>query len=364
MQIAPSSTVLHLREGSSDKEYHASISQEGSGHIVTFAYGRRGSTLTYGRKTKDPVSLADANNILNKLLASKRAKGYKEGLHSAAQQPQQNPYVRAENKPLSGDSGLRCQLLNPVDESEVARLLADNNYCLQEKHDGRRLMVRKVGTEITTINRRGLFILISDTITDAVSKIPHDVLLDGEAVGETFHVFDVLEANGRDLREMPYTHRYSTLIQCLPPRNPTIPIVAIALGGASKTAAYNLLHRNNREGVVFKDLRSAFSPGRPNSGGTQLKFKFVETASFIVTDQHATKRSIQLGLNPALIFAGNCTIPPNHDIPPVGAVVEVRYLYAFRESGSIYQPIYLGERDDIPQADCTTAQLKFKPETP
>ena len=45
-------------------------------------------------------------------------------------------------------------------------------------------------------------------------------------------------------------------------------------------------------------------------------------------------------------------------------MVEVRYLYAYQQSGSIYQPIYLGERDDIPQADCTTAQLKFKPETP
>jgi hypothetical protein len=46
--------------------------------------------------------------------------------------------------------------------------------------------------------------------------------------------------------------------------------------------------------------------------------------------------------------------------PQMGTVVEVRYLYAFPESGSIYQPVYLGPRDDIPAEDCTVDQLKFK----
>ena len=31
-------------------------------------------------------------------------------------------------------------------------------------------------------------------------------------------------------------------------------------------------------------------------------------------------------------------------------MVEVRYLYAFRQSGAIYQPCYLGEREDIEPA--------------
>ncbi len=52
----------------------------------------------------------------------------------------------------------------------------------------------------------------------------------------------------------------------------------------------------------------------------------------------------------------------NPRIPAVGAVADCRYLYAFRESGSIYQPVYLGERDDIPTTDCTVVQLKYKAE--
>lgn len=60
--------------------------------------------------------------------------------------------------------------------------------------------------------------------------------------------------------------------------------------------------------------------------------------------------------------AGNVTIPPNHEIPATGQVVECCYLYAFRESGSIYQPVYLGSRDDITAEECSTAQLKYKAE--
>ena len=95
-----------------------------------------------------------------------------------------------------------------------------------------------------------------------------------------------------------------------------------------------------------------------------MKYKFVETASFIVGTVHRIKRSIGLTLiNPAgeRVTAGNVTVPPNHDVPPVGAVVEVRYLYAFPESGSVYQPIYLGRRADLEPAECVTAQLKYKP---
>jgi bifunctional non-homologous end joining protein LigD len=44
----------------------------------------------------------------------------------------------------------------------------------------------------------------------------------------------------------------------------------------------------------------------------------------------------------------------------MGTVVETRYLYAFAQSGAVYQPVYLGPRDDIPAEDCTVDQLKFK----
>jgi bifunctional non-homologous end joining protein LigD len=59
-----------------------------------------------------------------------------------------------------------------------------------------------------------------------------------------------------------------------------------------------------------------------------------------------------------MIPVGNCTIPPNKEVPAAG-VVEIRYLYAY-EGGSLYQPTYIGVRDDLIVADCLITQLKYK----
>jgi bifunctional non-homologous end joining protein LigD len=354
------SASLHFREGNSDKEYHAAIEPRGEGYLVTFAYGRRGNTLTTGTKTSYPVSLAEATKVFDKLVASKLAKGYH---YSAASAGETKPYQQSGDE--GRDSGIRCQLLNPVEPDEVNRLLTGRTHCLQEKHDGRRLMVRKQGDEITGINRRGLIVAMPDAIREAVEKIPFDVLIDGEAVGDTLHAFDLLEVKGTCMRQRRYIDRFSGLIMVIPPGFDALRWVSTSVDPNDKIEIYEELRATNREGVVFKDMDAPYSPGRPNSGGTQLKFKFVESASFVVTGINA-KRSVTLGLysgdGDKLVPAGNVTIPPNHRIPEVGEVCDVRYLHCFKESGSIYQPVYLGRRTDIPATDCTVDQLKYKNE--
>ena len=185
------SASLHFREGNSDKVYHAAIEPRGEGYIVTFAYGRRGQCLNTGTKTTHPLGLADATKVFDKLIGSKLAKGYQ---YSSASAGQEKPYQQSGNE--GTDSGIRCQLLNAIEKSELSRLLTGRAHCLQEKHDGRRLMVRKQGDTITGINRRGLVVAIPDAIREAVEHIPFDVLIDGEAVGDTLHAFDLLEVKG------------------------------------------------------------------------------------------------------------------------------------------------------------------------
>jgi bifunctional non-homologous end joining protein LigD len=58
---------------------------------------------------------------------------------------------------------------------------------------------------------------------------------------------------------------------------------------------------------------------------------------------------------------GNVTIPSKHSIPAEGVVVEIRYLYAY-SGGSLYQPVYLGMRDDVQPSPCRLNQLKIKAE--
>jgi bifunctional non-homologous end joining protein LigD len=224
-------------------------------------------------------------------------------------------------------------------------------------------MVRKQGDTITGINRRGLVVAIPDAIREAFEHIPFDVLIDGEAVGDTLHAFDLLEVKGNCFRHRRYIDRFSGLIMVIPTNIPALRWVSTSIDPNDKVEIYEELRSTNREGVVFKEVDAPYSPGRPNSGGPQLKFKFVESASFIVTGINL-KRSVTLGLydGDKLVSAGNVTIPPNHAIPQVGNVVDARYLYALKQSGSIYQPVYLGVRTDIPASECVVEQLKYKSE--
>src|SRR5690606_38853903 len=125
--------------------------------------------------------------IYQKLIREKKAKGYCEGSSGAG-----HVSVEKEGK----DSGVRCQLLNPIEETEISRLLRDDRWCAQEKFDGRRMLVRKEGTVVTGINRRRLFIAVPASIANATLELPFDFVIDGEAIGDTLFGFDLLELRG------------------------------------------------------------------------------------------------------------------------------------------------------------------------
>ena len=343
--------TLYYRQGSSDKIYQTAIEQAGGGYVVTFAYGRRGSTLNTGTKTQTPIDYATAKSIYEKLIQEKTAKGYTPGESGT-------PYQQSEKQ----TSGILPQLLNTAGEEELETLIADPSYWMQEKHDGRRLLIQKQGDQITGINKLGLTVGMPDTILTSAANCTLDFILDGEAVGDTLHVFDVLLVGDEEIGGLRYTERYLRLMNLLASfQHRHIQLVKTHFTAAQKQKAFDQLKAGNREGVVFKHTDAPYIAGRPNSGGPQRKLKFHASASFIVGKINA-KRSVTLLLDRhgMRVHTGNVTIPPNHEIPQPGSVVECRYLYAFKESGCIYQPVYLGVRDDIEPGECTTTQIKYK----
>jgi bifunctional non-homologous end joining protein LigD len=347
-------TTLYYREGSSDKIYQAAIEAAGNGFLVTFAYGRRGSTLQTGTKTAKPVEYAAAKKIYDKLVFEKTAKGYSPGEEGT-------PYQHTDKEQRA--TGVLPQLLNPIDESEVEKYLADDRWWMQEKFDGRRILIRKDGNTVTAINRTGLTVGLPQTIADTVLRVDSkSCLLDGEAVGEAYYAFDLLERNGLDLRKSPYDVRHPDLIDVLDPVESVYLRPAMtAIGENSKRSMYDRARVEKREGVVFKDRSAPYTHGRPASGGSQLKVKFYATASCIVAAVNQGKRSVKLDLvsDQARVSVGSVTVPANQKIPAAGDIVEVRYLYAY-EGGSLYQPTLLGVRDDVAAEGCVMRQLKFK----
>lgn len=347
------SVSLFYREGSSDKVYHASIESKGSGFVVNFAYGRRGNALTTGTKTSSPVDLPSAQKIFDKLVKEKTAKGYTE---DSAGKPAIGSVV------IPNDSGIRCQLLSPIEEDQALKLITDDDYIAQEKHDGRRLLIQKKAGSLTGINKKGLSVSLHPDLQSLIDASV-DFVVDGEDMGDgVVFVFDILEMDGSNLRGLPFRERVEVLSKLINDHGVGL-IQSIHAGNSiEKRKLYDRLIAEGKEGIVFKFKDAPYTPGRPASGGSQLKYKFYETASFIVHSING-KRSVAIGLygeNGEFVEAGNVTIPPNHEVPNTGDVVEVRYLYAYKESGSVYQPVYLGKREDVDKEECVVAQLKYK----
>ena len=354
---------LYYRDGGSDKVYHAQLEPKDDGWVVNFQYGRRGAALQSGSKTAKPLAFAKAKAAYDKIVAEKVGKGYSTGKDGAVFQ----------GNSLEGRfTSIVPQLLNAIEESEVAQYIADESWIAQEKFDGHRRLLRATSEEAIGINRRGLAVpLIGEIIDD----LPHTGLalpltLDGEQIGGAFALFDILEIGGEDMRGKPLEERLALLEavrERLVAARPAggIQVARSAQTREEKQALLDGLRERNCEGIVFKQRGSRYVPGRPASSGNQLKFKFLADGTFKVAALHPTKRSVGLAVLDAAgnwQAIGNVTIPSNQEIPAEGDLVDVTYLYAF-PGGSLFQPRYKGRRDDLEPSAASMAQLKFKAST-
>lgn len=346
------SVDLRYVDSRSDKTYQARIVESGDGYDVEFAYGKTGSSLRTGVKNPKTVSLDKALGIYQKLVDSKLNKGYE-----SSELGEQPSHREREN------TGYLPQLLNAIDEKECVRLIDDDSYVLQEKHDGERTLLIKEAGQVIFANRQGMTKAATPSILAEAAVIPDGTVLDGESIGETFHVFDIIKLEGANLGAWSYGIRLDKLeylFEYVFGDLNRISLVDSFRIHTKKVEAFNLFRSQEREGVVLKSLLAPYEPGRPSSGGSQLKFKFVESATCRVQSIN-DKRSVAIEMlkEDSWVGVGNVSIPANKEIPNPGVLVEVRYLYAY-EGGSLYQPFYLGRRSDLLETDCAIEQLKFK----
>ena len=403
------SVTLHCQQGSSDKVYILGIMRlepltsttwsPSQNFAVVAHYGRRYGPLTVTHKGHFST-LVEATKKFNSLVREKSAKGYEliesvttpeEGAQASAPTPA--PYVPAPFVP-SAPPRPRCVLLNAVSPDSVDSLLDAPEWALQPKIDGQRLLVEiaEDGT-IRGFNRRGVEVTVPANIVEGLDGFPTGVTYDGEitggADGQVFHIFDVVDENLTFQQRTEALERVFGRQEGRPPAgrlltpyrqealegivgqngNGSVRLVRTYIDRWAKRESLKTLADANREGVVFKRLDARYTVGRPNSGGSYLKHKFVQSATCQVLRVN-NQRSVEIGLvGPGALpsrSCGNVTIPANHEIPAVGQLVEVQYLYAnpvvsdfSRGSATLYQPVYLGVRDDADGPDSFVG-LKLK----
>lgn len=364
--MQPHSITLFLTEGSSDKQYQVQLEAAGDdGFVVNFQNGRRGSTLRARTKTAIPVGYEQAKSIYDSLVKAKLKDGYTTDESGQS-------FVGTED--AGRDTGVRPMLLNSIDPAHLDALLHDPNWCAQEKYDGERRMVVIDAGQVIATNRRGLAVPMAAQLHAglAAATFTGRTILDGEDLGDRYVIFDVLCLNGEDLTQLPYRERlikrdvaalHVTLgFKAAGNYVTGLTFAPTAIGPEQKCGLLDIVRLEGGEGIVFKHLESTYEAGRPSTGGNALKHKLVETCTARVASHKAGKRSVGLELmdaNGEWVGVGNVTVPANQAIPPVGAQVEVRYLYAY-EGGSLFQPVLLGLRTDLSDADCTLTQLKYK----
>jgi bifunctional non-homologous end joining protein LigD len=354
---------LYKTSGSSNKEYHVFIEARDAGHVINTLHGPRGKATVAGTKTASPVHPDKAREIFEKLVKDKLAGGYTRDESGRAQVGAYTAFGAGQAQ----HSGWEPALLEPLSREGVEELIEDPHWLMSEKMDGERRAIHIQQSQVLGINRRGLYVPIPQAWSESLARLAPGTMLDGEHVGDRFHVFDVLQVGEHDLRAWGYGHRLQALQQAFASHmglnsgglaRAESPIrMLLATGSAPlKRELLRDVEQRGGEGIVLRHSQSTYQVGRSSQA---LKFKFLETSSCIVSRINDGRRSIGLALldaHGALCDVGNVKVPANFAVPAADSVVEVRYMH-LNEGGAFYQPVYAGPRADLVHEDCTLTQV-------
>jgi bifunctional non-homologous end joining protein LigD len=165
--------------------------------------------------------------------------------------------------------------VEPMAATLTQERFAGPEWTFERKLDGIRLLAFKNGNEIRLLSRNRLPQSLP-AIADAIARLPvRDVILDGEITwsGSTYHVFDVVWLEGRDVTALPLEQRRA-LLRDLPLRAPLQPVPTLEDDQPWERAC-----REGWEGVVAKRLGSPYEHRRSPHW---LKMKCEVTQDFVV----------------------------------------------------------------------------------
>lgn len=151
------------------------------------------------------------------------------------------------------------------------------DWIFEQKFDGIRLIAFKQGSDVRLFSRNRLPQNFP-TIRQAIQNLPNqEVILDGEVTwggGQiSYHVFDIMWLDGRDVTELPLIDRRA-LLKELPFEDPLQNVVAL-----DDVSPWERAQREGWEGVIAKRRDSIYEQRRSKQW---LKMKCELTEEFVV----------------------------------------------------------------------------------
>lgn len=266
---------------------------------------------------------------------------------------------------------MKPALAQSIELRHLPRYLEDDKFNCQQKLDGQRVLVEIVDGKVVPFNRNGdprpagLPVPIKECLQQSLQG---HWALDGEMIGDTYWVFDLLRALEVVSPSTPCAHRLHVLEEFFtvwqPP--PCIQVVPRACTAEDKKALAKKVYESGGEGLILRDATRPYHEGRRTSD--ILKAKFVKTVDAIVLEKGCDgKDNLVLGVyrDESAFAAGEKPIEIAHCTAlsgdgakvQIGDVVEVTYL---TWSGTrLVQPTRPVFRTDKRPNECLLSQLQI-----
>jgi bifunctional non-homologous end joining protein LigD len=351
--------TLYCRQGSKDAVYVLELIAHGDKFDVVGHYGRRAGTLRLAQQNKSgPLDRYDAEVLFNRVLKSKlnESPPYFVGEDGADLQDPGEVRQAGVDGTLPGHMELKA-----ITEEAAIKLISDDNYIAQPKADGVRCRLTREGRMVTGLSRTNKPITLPEPVIAAARLTNGEgFVADGELVGDVFVCFDILRITTKEMWRSPAMLRAGYIASFLPDL-PGMRAIGMAWGKDAKGKLLRDEFKSGGEGLVFKNCLESYTAGESVNG---LKLKFKSRASVIVRGVHKdgkgnSKSSFEYGLFDGTRL-GTATVYPNQTMPPVGARVDLEYLYRHSDNGDLIQPVFIRVREDVLPEQCTAAQLHVK----
>jgi bifunctional non-homologous end joining protein LigD len=256
-------------------------------------------------KSHRAASEQTARNFREKIAAAARARSG-TNKRAPAKRATRSKSVRDDDTAapsVTAGAAETPRFMEPMKARLVEELPTGEDWLIELKHDGYRALAIKDGNSVELFSRnRKLMNGAFPSVVEAVRRLPHkQFVLDGEIVALNekgygsfqllqnresitddstivFYVFDVLNLDGRNVREHPLIQRRELLQQVIGSAGDPIRFSATVNGQPADVLAE--VKRLGLEGIIAKKPQSKYEVGQRS--GSWVKLKCVNEQEFVI----------------------------------------------------------------------------------